>query len=91
LELGMSGVYRSGSLKTVSEDLAKYKLDLVGIQEIRWDKGGTVSADDYTFFCGNGNSDLHLRTDVTNGPIAIIVPFDCIYILLFSVYLTLLF
>jgi hypothetical protein len=29
------------------------------------------------------------KTYVTNGPIAIIVPFDCIYIRLFQIYLTL--
>jgi hypothetical protein len=33
-------LYRSGSLKIVSGELAKYKLDLVGVQEVRWDKGG---------------------------------------------------
>jgi hypothetical protein len=42
-------LYRSGSLKTVSGELAKYKLDLVGLQEVRWDKGGTEPAGDYTF------------------------------------------
>jgi hypothetical protein len=42
LEHGISEVsYRLGSLKTVSRELAKYKLDLVGVQEVRWDKGGT--------------------------------------------------
>jgi hypothetical protein len=43
-------LYRSGSLKTVSGELAKYKLHLVGVQEVRWDKGGTEPAGDYTFF-----------------------------------------
>jgi hypothetical protein len=42
--------------------LAKYKLDLVGVQEVRWDKGGTEPAGDYTFFYGNGNADHHLET-----------------------------
>jgi hypothetical protein len=28
-------LYRSGSLKTVSGELAKYTLDLVGVQEVR--------------------------------------------------------
>jgi exonuclease III len=42
-------LYRSGSLKAVSGELAKYKLDLVGVQEVRWDKGGTEPAGDYTF------------------------------------------
>ena len=27
-------------------ELAKYKLDLVGVQEVRWDIGGTVRAED---------------------------------------------
>jgi hypothetical protein len=51
-----------GSLKTVSGELAKYKLELVGVQEVRWDKGGTKPAGDYTFFYGNGNADHHLGT-----------------------------
>jgi len=47
--------YRSGSLTTVTRGLAKYKLGLVGVQEIRWDKVVTVRAGDYVFFCGQGN------------------------------------
>jgi hypothetical protein len=31
-------------------ELARYKLDLVSVQEVRWDKGGTVRAGDYNFF-----------------------------------------
>jgi hypothetical protein len=53
---------RSGSLRTVSGKLAKNKLDLVGVQEVRWDKGGTEPAGDYTLFYGNGNADHHLGT-----------------------------
>jgi exonuclease III len=56
------GLYRSGSLKTVSGELAKYKLDLVGVQEVRWDKGGIEPAGNYTFFYGNGNADHNLGT-----------------------------
>jgi len=33
-----------GSLTTVSRELGKYKLDLVGVHEVKWDKGGTVRA-----------------------------------------------
>jgi hypothetical protein len=36
-------------LKTAARELGKYKLDLVGIQEVRWEKGGTEQAEDYTF------------------------------------------
>jgi exonuclease III len=32
-------LYRAGSLKTVARELVKYKLDLVGVQEVRWEKG----------------------------------------------------
>jgi hypothetical protein len=33
-----------------ARELPKYKLDLMGIQEVTWDKGGTVKAEDYNFF-----------------------------------------
>ena len=35
-----------------ARELARYKLDLVGVQEVRWDKEGTVKAGDYSFFYG---------------------------------------
>jgi hypothetical protein len=37
-------LYRAGSLKTVSRELARYKLDLVGVQEVRWEGDGTEPA-----------------------------------------------
>jgi exonuclease III len=43
-------LYRLGSLKTLARELGKYKLDLVGVQEVRWEKGVTEQAEDYTFF-----------------------------------------
>ena len=43
----------AGSLTAAARELAKYKLDLVGVQELRWDKGGTVRAGDYSFFKEN--------------------------------------
>jgi exonuclease III len=43
-------LYWSGALKTVARELGKYKLDLVDVQEVRWDKGGTDQAEEYTFF-----------------------------------------
>ena len=33
-----------------ARELTRCKLDLVGVQEVRWDKGGTVRAEDYIFF-----------------------------------------
>jgi hypothetical protein len=47
-------LYRSGSLTTVTRELAKYKLYFVGVQEVMWDKEGTVRAGEYTFFHGKG-------------------------------------
>jgi exonuclease III len=55
-------LYRAGSLKTVARDLRKYKLDLVGVQEVRWEKRSTESAEDYAFFYGRGNADHQLGT-----------------------------
>ena len=37
-------LYRAGSIRAVASELARNKLDLVGVQEVRWDKGGTVRA-----------------------------------------------
>jgi hypothetical protein len=34
----------------------------VGVQEVRWDKGGTVRAGDYNFFYGKGNENHQLGT-----------------------------
>jgi exonuclease III len=53
-------LYKSGSLETIVRELGKYKLDLVGVQEVRWDKGGTERAEDYTFYSGAGNENNHL-------------------------------
>jgi exonuclease III len=39
-------LYRSGSLTAAARELARYKLDLVGVQEVRWNKGDTVRARD---------------------------------------------
>jgi hypothetical protein len=35
--------------------VARYKLGLVGVQEVRWEKEGTVGAGDYIFFSRKGN------------------------------------
>jgi exonuclease III len=54
-------LYRIGSLKTVARELGKCNLDLVGVQEVRWEKGGgTERAEDFTFFYGEGNGNQQL-------------------------------
>ena len=55
-------LYRVGSLKAAARKLARYKLDVVGVQEVRWDKGGPVRAGDYDFFYGKGNENHQLGT-----------------------------
>jgi hypothetical protein len=37
-------------------------LDLVGVQEVRWDKGDTERAEDYTVFYGEETEDNQLGT-----------------------------
>jgi hypothetical protein len=53
-------LYREGSLNTVSRELARYKLDLVGVQKVRWKGVGTEPAGEYTFFYGKGNENHEL-------------------------------
>jgi hypothetical protein len=40
---------------TVSRELSRYKFNLVGVQEVRWEGGGTKPAGEYTFFYGKRN------------------------------------
>jgi exonuclease III len=55
-------LYRAGLFMTVAEELSKYKLDLVGVQEVRWDRGAIEPAGEYTFFYGTGNENHQLGT-----------------------------
>jgi hypothetical protein len=47
---------------TVAREISKYKLDLLGVQEVRWDGGGTETAGEYTFVYGKGNENHELGT-----------------------------
>jgi exonuclease III len=53
-------LYRIRSLKTVLREFRNYKLDLVDVQEVRWEKGGTEQPEDYTFLYEQGNGDHQL-------------------------------
>jgi len=46
----------------VARELSRYELDLAGVQEVRWDKRGTLRAGDYTFFFGKGNENKKFGT-----------------------------
>ena len=43
-------LYRAGSLTAAARKLATYRLDSVGVQEVRWDREGKLRAGDYNFF-----------------------------------------
>jgi len=45
-------LYSAGSLTAASGELARYKLDFVGVQEIRWGKRGKVRERGYNFSYG---------------------------------------
>jgi len=56
-------LYRAGSLKAGARELVRYKLDVVGLQEVRWDKGGTERTEDYNSFYGKVNENHQLGTE----------------------------
>jgi hypothetical protein len=46
----VTSMYRAGSLRAVAEEISIYKLDLVGVQEVRWNGVGNELPGEYTFF-----------------------------------------
>jgi hypothetical protein len=52
----IQSLYRAGSVVTVSKELSKCKLDLMRVQEVRWEGGGTEP------FYGKGNENHELGT-----------------------------
>jgi hypothetical protein len=55
-------LYRKGSLVRISKELSRYRLHIVGLQEIRLEGGGAEHAGEYIFFCGKENENLELDT-----------------------------
>jgi hypothetical protein len=51
---------QGSSLVTMSKELSRGQLDLVGVQEVRWE-GGTEPAGEYTFCYGKRNESHELR------------------------------
>jgi exonuclease III len=56
------GLYRAGSLMAAARELTKHKSDLVGVQDIRWDKARAVGAGDYNCFYGKRKENNQLGT-----------------------------
>jgi hypothetical protein len=42
-------LYKADSLMAVAKEISKCELDLVGVQEVRWDGGDTEPAGEYIF------------------------------------------
>jgi exonuclease III len=55
-------LYRVGSIMTVSRELSRHRLDLVGVQEVKWEGSGTTPAGEYTCFYGKGNESHEFGT-----------------------------
>ena len=50
----VKSLYWAGSLTAAARELG-YKLYLVGVQDVRWDRGDMLKAGDYNFFYVKGN------------------------------------
>jgi hypothetical protein len=53
---------RVGAIKSAVGELEKYKLDLVGVQEVKWEGEGYQTADSCTFLYLKGNVNHLLET-----------------------------
>jgi len=53
---------RSGSLTIAAKELARYKLELVGVKEVSWDKGGHCKSRGLYSFYGKGKENRKLGT-----------------------------
>jgi hypothetical protein len=51
-------------LRALATEISIYKLDLVGVQEVRWDRSGTEPAGECAFFYGKGNENHELGAEM---------------------------
>jgi hypothetical protein len=57
-----SSIYRACSLRAEAGEISKYKLELAGVQGVKWGSAGTEPAGEYTFSYGKGNENRVLGT-----------------------------
>jgi len=55
-------LYSTGLLTGAARELARYKLHLGGVQDVKWDKGSMVRAGDYNYFYGRRREKYELGT-----------------------------
>jgi hypothetical protein len=55
-------LYGAGLLMIVATELSKYKLHVMGVQDVRWDRNGTEPIGNYMFCFGKGNENYDLGT-----------------------------
>jgi exonuclease III len=55
-------LHRTGAQNRVEMELSKCKLDLVAVQEVRWQKSSNELLEDYALFYGEGNGNHQLGT-----------------------------
>jgi hypothetical protein len=59
--MNVRSLYKSGSLTAAAaRELARCKLNLVGVQDIRWEKGRTERVGDYMFIYGKAKGNYKL-------------------------------
>ena len=49
-------LYRAAARGLVTSEIYKYRMDLVGVHEVRWEGSGTLESGNYTLFYREGNA-----------------------------------
>jgi len=52
--------YGAGTFVAAAKDLGSYKLELMCVQDVRWDREGTIRVWDYNFVHGKRNKNHKL-------------------------------
>jgi hypothetical protein len=61
-EWNVRSMHRTDSIMREAKEVSKYTLNLVGVQEVRWDRHGTESECEYIFFYGKGKENFESGT-----------------------------